>query len=197
MLDWIKNMSKDYPEFWKLYLAKFETKSNRYVILNTETTGLNPKKDVILSFGAIGVTNDIIRIGDNFEVIILQYKYLHDNGLSNEFVIESKLTKLAEYQAIQSLVEYIGNAVLVGHRIHFDIEMINDVLEKMECGKLKNEALDIEIMHQKLLDITKSSSLDDLIKQYKIPENERNSASDDAYSIALLFLKLKYRLGFK
>jgi DNA polymerase-3 subunit epsilon len=197
MLDWIKNINKEYPEFWKLYVAKFETKSNRYVILNTETTGLNPKKDVILSFGALAVVSDVIRIGDNFEVVILQYKYLHDNGLSNEFLIESKLPKLAEYQAIQSLVEYIGNAVLVGHRIHFDIEMINDALEKMECGKLKNEALDIEIMHQKLLDITKSFSLDDLIKYYKIPENERNSASDDAYSIALLFLKLKSRLGFK
>ncbi|MGL2966078.1 3'-5' exonuclease [Flavobacterium sp. XGLA_31] len=197
MLDWIKNISKEYPEFWKLYLAKFETKSNRYVILSTETTGLNPKKDVILSFGAIGVVNDVIKIGDNFEVVILQYKYLHDNGLSNEFLIESKLTKLAEYQAVQALVEYIGNAVLVGHRIHFDIEMINEALEKMECGRLKNEALDIEIMHQKLLDVTKSFSLNDLIKHYKVPENEKNSASDDAYAIALLFLKLKTRLGFK
>lgn len=198
MLDWIKNINKEYPEFWKLYLAKFETKSNRYVILSTETTGLNPKKDVILSFGAIAVVNDIIRVGDNFEVVILQYKYLHDNGLSNEFLIESKSSKLAEPQAIQSLVDYIGNAVLVGHRIHFDIEMINDVLEKMDCGKLKNEALDVEIMHQKLMDITnKSFSLDDLVKHYKIPQSERNSTSDDAYSIALLFLKLKTRLGFK
>lgn len=196
MLDWLTGSNK-YPEFWKLYLAKFEAKSNRYVVLNTETTGLNPKKDVILSFGAIGVVNDVIRIGDNFEVVILQYKYLHDNGLSNEFLIESKLTKLAEPQAIQALVDYIGNAVLVGHRIHFDIEMINDVLEKMDCGKLKNEALDVEIMHQKLMDITKSFSLDDLIKHYKIPLADRNSASDDAYSIALLFLKLKTRLGFK
>lgn len=198
MLDWIKNINKEYPDFWKTYLSKFESKSNRYVVLSTETTGLNPKKDVILSFGAVAIVNDIIRIGDNFEVVILQYKYLHDNGLSNEFLIESKLTKLAEPQAIQALVEYIGNAVLVGHRIHFDIEMINDVLEKMECGKLKNEALDIEIMHQKLADITnKSFSLDDLIKHYKLPVNERNSTSDDAYSIALLFLKLKSRLGFK
>ena len=197
MLDWIKNINKEYPDFWKLYLAKFEAKSNRYVILSTETTGLNPKKDVILSFGAIAVVNDVIRIGDNFEVVILQYKYLHDNGLSNEFLIESKLQKLAEPQAIQSLVDYIGNAVLVGHRIHFDIEMINDVLEKMECGKLKNEALDVEIMHQKLMDITKSFSLDDLVKHYKLPQSERNSTSDDAYSIALLFLKLKTRLGFK
>ena len=198
MLDWIKNINKEFPDFWKLYLAKFESKSNRYVVLSTETTGLNPKKDVILSFGAIGVIDDIIRIGDNFEVVILQYKYLHDNGLSNEFLIESKLSKLAEYQAIQALVDYVGNAVLVGHRIHFDIEMINDVLEKMECGKLKNEALDVEIMHQKLMDITnKSFSLEDLVKQYKLPLSERNSASDDAYSIALLFVKLKARLGFK
>ncbi|MGV3696792.1 3'-5' exonuclease [Flavobacterium sp.] len=197
MLDWIKNINKEYPEFWKLYLAKFESKSNRYVILNTETTGLNPKKDVILSFGALGVVNDVIRIGDNFEVVILQYKYLHHNGLSNEFLIESKSTKLAEYQAIQALVDYIGNSVLVGHRIHFDIEMINDVLEKMDCGKLKNEALDIEIMHQKLLDVAKPFSLDDLIKHYKLPQSERNTTSDDAYSIALLFLKLKARLGFK
>jgi DNA polymerase-3 subunit epsilon len=198
MIDWIKNINKEYPDFWKSYLAKFESKSNRYVILSTETTGLNPKKDVILSFGAVAVVNDIIRIGDVFEVAILQYKYLHENGLSNEFLIESKLSKLAEPQAMQAFVEYIGNAVLVGHRIYFDIEMINAVLEKMECGKLKNEALDIEIMHQKLIDITnKSFSLEDLIKHYKLPLNEKDSASDDAYSIALLFLKLKSRLRFK
>ena len=198
MLDWIKNINKEHPEFWKTYLSKFETKSNRYVILSTETTGLNPKKDVILSFGAIGVVNDVIHIGDHFEVVILQYKYLHDNGLSNEFLIESKLPKLAEYNAIQALVEYIDNAVLVGHRIHFDIELINEALEKMDCGKLKNEALDIEIMHQKLMDITnKSFSIDDLVKQYKLPLSDKNSASDDAYAIALLFLKLKTRLGFK
>nr|WP_294778436.1 3'-5' exonuclease [uncultured Flavobacterium sp.] len=198
MLDWIKNINKEHPEFWKTYLSKFETKSNRYVILSTETTGLNPKKDVILSFGAIGVVNDVILIGDHFEVVILQYKYLHDNGLSNEFLIESKLPKLAEYNAIQALVEYIGNAVLVGHRIHFDIELINEALEKMDCGKLKNEALDIEIMHQKFMDITnKSFSIDDLVKHYKLPLSDKNSASDDAYAIALLFLKLKTRLGFK
>lgn len=197
MLDWIKNINKEYPEFWKSYLAKFETKSNRYVVLSTDNSGVNPKKDVIFSFGAIGVVNDVIKIGDNFEVVILQYKFLHDNGMSNEFLIESKLTKLAEPQAIQAFVDYIGNSVLVGHRIHFEIEMINDVLEKMECGKLKNEALDIEIMHQKLLDSTKPFLLDDLIEFYKLPKSEKKSASDDAYSIALLFLKLKSKLGFK
>jgi DNA polymerase-3 subunit epsilon len=197
MIDWIKNINKDYPNFWKAYLEKFSEKSKRFVVLSTETTGLNPKKEVILSFGAIGVVNDNIIIGDNFEVVILQYKYLHDNGLSNEFLIESKQPKLSESDSIQSLVEFIGNAVLVGHRIHFDIEMINEALEKLQCGRLKNEALDIEIMHRKLLDINdKMFSLDELCKLYKIPPSERITATDDAYSIALLFLKLKSRLGF-
>jgi len=81
--------------------------------------------------------HDVIKIGDNFEVVIMQYKYLHDQGLSNEAIIDSKLTKLAEPQAIQALVDYIGNAVLVGHRIHLEIEMINEALEKWAAANLK------------------------------------------------------------
>jgi hypothetical protein len=48
MLEWIKNINKELP-FWKTYLAKFDKKSNRYVVISTETTGMNPEKDVILS----------------------------------------------------------------------------------------------------------------------------------------------------
>jgi hypothetical protein len=36
-------------------------------------------KDVILSIGAFAVVDDSIFIGDSFETILLQYKYLHDN----------------------------------------------------------------------------------------------------------------------
>jgi len=196
MFDWIKNINKEYPEFWKSYLSKFEKKSSRFVVLSTETTGLNPDKDVILSFGAVGVADNSIVVSDNFEVILLQYKFLHDNGISNEFIIESTQPKLGEREAIQALIEYIGNAVLVGHRINFDVEMINSVLEKLDCGRLKNEALDIEIMHQKLNDNTeKQFAVNELCNIYKVPQTDRHSSAEDAYTIALLFLKLKARLG--
>ncbi|MFC6876398.1 PolC-type DNA polymerase III [Flavobacterium myungsuense] len=197
MFDWIKNINKEYPEIWKNYISKFEKRSNRFVVLSTETTGLNPNKDVILSFGAIAVQNNSILIGDSFEVMLLQYVYLHDNGISNEFIIESKQPKLGEREAIQAFLEYIGNAILVGHRIHFDVDLINVALEKLDCGKLKNEALDIEIMHKKLKDISseKPISIDELYEIYKVPKSERLSSSEDAYTIALLFLKLKSKLG--
>ena len=195
MLDWIKNINKEYPEFWKNYLSKFEKKSNRYVVLFSETTGLNPDKDVILSIGSFSVINNSILIGDSFETFFAQYKFFHDNGISNEFTLESKMKKMGEAEAIQALVEFIGNAVLVGHHIDFDVEMINVALERLQCGRLKNEALDIDVMHRKLLDINnKQFSLEELCDIYKIPKSDRNSSSEDAYKIALLFLKLKSRL---
>jgi DNA polymerase-3 subunit epsilon len=198
MLDWLKNINKEHPEFWKTYVSKFEKKSNRFVILSTETSGLNPVKDVILSIGSFAVINNSIIIGDSFETVLLQYKFLHDNGLSNEFIVESKMKKLGESEAIQSLIDFIGNAVLVGHHIDFDVEMINAALERLDCGRLKNEALDVDVMYRKLQDINdRQFSLDELCDIYKIPKSDRNSSSEDAYKIALLFLKLKSRLGIK
>ena len=198
MLDWIKNINKEYPEFWKDYLNKFETKPNRFVVLSTETSGLNPNKDVILSLGAFSVIDDSIVIKDSFESVLLQYKFLHDNGLSNEFIIESKMIKMPEPDAIEAFVNFLGNAILIGHHINFDIEMLNAALERLDCGRLKNEALDVDMMYRKLMDINdKQFSLDDLCEIYKIPKSDRNSSSEDAYKIALLFLKLKTKLGIK
>jgi DNA polymerase-3 subunit epsilon len=198
MIDWLKNINKNSPEFWKNYHSKFEKKSNRYVILCTETSGLDHKKDVIISFGAIAVIEDSILLGDVFEVTIPQYKFLHDNGLSNDFLLESEQPKLSESQAIEKFIDYLGNATLVGHRINFYVEMINQSLEKLACGRLKNEALDIEIMHKKLNDINNANfTVEHLSTIYKIPKNERISSTDEAYTIALIFLKLKSRLGMK
>ncbi|TDE43234.1 3'-5' exonuclease [Flavobacterium rhamnosiphilum] len=198
MLDWLKNINKEYPEFWKTYLSKFEKKSTRFVVLSTETSGLNPVKDVILSIGSFAVIDNSIVIGDSFEAVLLQYKFLHDNGLSNEFLVESKIKKLGEAEAIKLLIEYLGNSTLVGHHIDFDVEMINAALERLDCGRLKNEALDVDIMHRKLHDINdKQFSLDELCTVYNISKSDRNSSAEDAYKTSLLFLKLKSKLGIK
>jgi DNA polymerase-3 subunit epsilon len=45
------------------------------------------------------------------------------------------MNKLAD--AIKSLIEFIGNSILVGHHVDFDVEMINVALEKLDCGRLK------------------------------------------------------------
>ncbi|WP_423913177.1 exonuclease domain-containing protein [Flavobacterium sp.] len=191
-------MNKVYPEFWKTYLSTFNKKSKRYVVFSTESTGENVHQDVILTLGAFSVIDDSIHIGDSFEAVLMQYKYFHDNKLPFDFIVQSKLQKLGEPDAIKAFIDYIGNAILVGHNINFHVEMINVALERLECGHLKNEALDINIMHQKLVEITDQDfSLEELFTIYKIPNIENSSSPDTAYSMALLFLKLKSRLGLK
>lgn len=199
MLDWLKNINKEHPEFWKEYLAKFSKKSHRYVILSTEATGNSVEKDVITYISAFAVENDAILIKDSFETILLQYRFLHDNHLSNEYIIESKILKLSEPEALKSFVEYLGNGIIVGHEIESDVEMINATLERLECGKLRNEALDIDIMHRKLHELPedKEFSLEELADYYKIAPTQGESTTEKAYKIALLFLKLKFKLGLK
>lgn len=199
MLDWLKNINKEHPEFWKEYLAKFSKKTHRYVILSTEATGDSIEKDVITYISAFAVENNAVFIKDSFETILLQYRFLHDNHLSNEYIIESKLPKLSEPEALKTFIEYLGNGIIVGHQIESDVEMINATLERLDCGKLRNEALDIDIMHRKLHELPddKEFSLEELTDYYKIPSSLGESTTEKAYKIALLFLKLKFKLGLK
>ena len=189
MIDWIKNINKKHPEFWKKYLLTFEEKSNRYISLALETTGLNAEKDLILSIAAISIVNDTIFIGESFEINISQNNSFNHNSLISQ-------PKIDQFEALEVFLNFIENAILIGHRIYFDIEIINEALNKMDCGRLKNEALDIEIMYKKLHDLNddKSFSLDELGSFYKIPKYEP-STPNEAFSIALLFLKLKTKLG--
>lgn len=203
MLEWLKNINKVYPDFWKEYLLTFNKKSKRFVVLSTKTTGKNPETDVILTISAFSIIDDSIHIGDFFEIILLQYKYFHDKKLPFDFIVHSKFKKFGEADGIKAFLEYLGNSVLIGHNINHHVTMINASLARLECGELKNEALDVNIMHQKLVEITdRDFTLERLLEIYKIPkiedeDEEENTSTEKAYKIALLFLKLKSRLGIK
>ncbi|WP_026976233.1 3'-5' exonuclease [Flavobacterium tegetincola] len=191
MLDWLKN--KKYPEFWKSYLQKQEEDSNRYVTLSLKTTGLNTQKDIILTIGCVAIHNNEIVIKDAFEVILLQYIYNHDHGFSNDFIIESKMAKVTEAEGMERLVNYLQNAVIIGHRVDLDLEMINKALEKLECGRLKNEALDLEIMFRKWKEMSddKKLSVEEIAQALKLPYEDYDSTIQESYTMALCFLKLK------
>jgi len=110
MLDWIKNIGKDYPEFWKEYLVQLEVPSSRKVALHLETTGINPTKDRIISIGAVAIENNQIVIESSLEI-----------DLNKEEILASKELIYAEAQAIESLINFIGNATIIGNRINYDI----------------------------------------------------------------------------
>ncbi|MBP6128373.1 3'-5' exonuclease, partial [Flavobacterium sp.] len=181
----------------KKYTESFKSPATKYVVISMETSGLDTEKDVIMSIAATSIVENRIILKDSFEIYIKHTTPL-DISLDNEFIAVSKVEKVSEEVAIETLIEYLGNSIFIGHRIDFDIEMLNQMLSRLKLGKLKNEAYDIEAMFNKLSETNdKKYAMEEMSKFLNISISERNSVADDAYSIAILFLKLKSKLGIK
>ena len=189
MLDWIKKIGKETPEFWKNYTSKFETKSNRFVVISCETSGKNPETDVILSVAGIGVSNNSVCISDSFEIKI-NYE---ENDL--KIIKPSINATLNPIEALKSFLEFVENAKLVSYHVDFEVDIINKMLSNLNCGKLKNEVFDLEVMHKKSENnLGKQFTLRELFEIYAVEKSDRNTAAMDAFSMSILFLKLKSKL---
>ena len=188
---------KSYPQFWEDYTSKFKNSEEnleaiRFIVFDTETTGLDPKTDRILSIGCIAIVHLKIRVSDQFEYYLEQEHFNSETVKIHGLLKEGKLNKVEEEKAIIEFLNYIENSILVAHHAAFDIAMINNALKRMELPKLKNKSLDTSHLFNKTrLDTSKAHfSLDELAERFKIPLHDRHTASGDAYITALLFLKL-------
>ncbi|MEY8849171.1 PolC-type DNA polymerase III [Psychroserpens sp. XS_ASV72] len=198
------NSHKKLPDFYKAYLNAFKEKPQsinavRFVIFDTETTGLNLKEDRILSIGTVAIKNFQINISDSLECYIKQNTFNPKTVEVHGLLKEGSFSKISEKESIKLFIEHIGNSVLVAHHAAFDIAMINEALKRLELPKLKNKVIDTGILYKKTkyINDNKPKSLDELCQLFNITMHDRHTASGDAYLTALLFLKLSSKLKQK
>jgi DNA polymerase-3 subunit epsilon len=197
---WFKR--KSYPTFWEEYLDHFKNRQEqdiskiRFVVFDTETTGLDIKTDRILSIGCVGIQDLKIKVSDQLETYVEQEQFNSGTVKIHGLLKEGTAAKISETRAIQHFLSYIENAVLVAHHAAFDMAIINAALQRLDLPKLKNKTLDTGHLFQKTrLNTSKTHfSLDELASQFNIQLHDRHTASGDAYITALLFLKLVAQL---
>ena len=201
----------DYPEYWKNYIQKFknpqpkDTPLNavRFVVLDTETTGVNPRKDKILSIGAVTILDYQISVENSFE-------YFIENDNTNESSIhihgilpKGKEKKISEEFAFESFLKYCGNDIIIGHHIGFDMAIMNQLAKRYVNDELRNKTIDtatlsIRLEHRNSYPYQPQDySLDALTMRYNVQTNDRHTAAGDAYMTAILFLKLLSQLEKK
>ncbi len=107
----------------------------REVVLDTETTGLDPDKgDRIVEIGAIELVNHI-PTGNTFHCYLnpllegeMPIESFKIHGLSVDFLSDKPLFS----EVIENLIIFIGEAKIIIHNAKFDIGFINHEIQRLE-----------------------------------------------------------------
>ncbi|HMO38131.1 MAG TPA: 3'-5' exonuclease [Saprospiraceae bacterium] len=196
------------PAFWQAYEAHFAKATDRqtpleevdFVVFDTETTGLNARRDRLLSIGAVRVQHNRIDLSDSLELFITQPDYIAGRDVEVHGILPGQQrAELSEQQALDQFLGYCRNSVLVGHYIDFDVAVLNRIAQAASGRKLKNKTIDTIHLARRVHPPGAGStpgdySLDRLGQLYRLPLSDRHTAAGDAYLTALLLLKLLSRL---
>lgn len=198
--------NKNFPDFWKDYKIHFNSvlcqnlDEVRFIVFDTETTGLDIVDDRILSIGAVSIYNGRLDVGDSLEVYLKQEVFKAESVEIHGILKEGSINKKLEEESIISFLKYIKNGVLVAHHAAFDIAMINAALKRMGLPKLKNKVLDTGVLYKKTSlckDKTKHYSLDYLSDVFRLKNHDRHTASGDAFLTGMILLKTLSNLKSK
>ncbi len=180
---------------FKLKQQNIKPQTNiREVIIDTETTGLNPKKDRIIEIAAVELINKQITGKQyhsyfNPEPVQVSTEAFKIHNISNEFL----KTKPKFAQEVNKLLKFINNDVIIAHNARFDIEMINSELEKLNLTINKSNIIDSLELARKLFP-GKSNKLQTLAKRYKLTTEKAHSAINDCKLLAKLYIMITQEL---
>lgn len=167
------------------------------VVFDTETTGLNPKKDEILSIGAVKIKGNKILTSQKFEMFLRPTKDIKEESIKIHQIRNIDLQNGCEPQeAIEAFLHFIGSSPLVGYYIEFDVAMINQYTKRLLGIKLPNPQIEVSgIYHDKKIKFIPDSTIDlrfDVImKDLGLETFGKHDALNDAVMTAMMYLKLQ------
>lgn len=190
-----KNFNQDLP------LEEYE-----FVVLDTELTGLNEKKDEIVSIGAVKIQGLRIDLEDNFYTSICPSQEVPKFSTLIHRISPGQARKSPPIaEILPDLLDYLGSSLIVGHHIGLDMAFINRDLRKHLGGILFNPCLDTMrlariykeeqwINYYERYNLGVSYNLKDLSLEYGLPVFPEHNALNDAIQAAYLFLFLVHKL---
>jgi DNA polymerase-3 subunit epsilon len=179
------------------FIFDTKIKKDEYIVLDTETTGLNPKKDEILSIGAVRIKNNKIISSESFEIFIKPMNDINHTSITIHQIRPDDLENgVTIDEALEKLLYFIGNLPIVGYYISFDIDILNTYIKDLLGITLSNEAIELSSMYYKRY--RKKSAhefvdlkFDTIMEKLDLPKLGQHDALNDAIMSAMMFLKLK------
>jgi DNA polymerase-3 subunit epsilon len=165
----------------------------REIILDTETTGLDPfRGDRLIEIGCVEIINRM-PTGQTFHRYInperdMPQEAFAVHGLSREFLLDKPLFA----EVVEDFLEFIADAPLVIHNASFDIGFINAELDRIARPSIARERLVDTLLLARRKHPGVSNRLDDLCSRYAIDNSRRtrHGALLDAELLAEVYIDL-------
>jgi DNA polymerase-3 subunit epsilon len=165
----------------------------REIVLDTETTGLDPLRgDRLVEIGCIEILNRM-PTGQTFHRHLnperdVPAEAFAVHGLSSEFLAGKPLFA----HVVDEFLEFIADAPLVIHNASFDISFINAELDRMKRAPIARERLIDTLLLARRKHPGVSNRLDDLCSRYAIDNSRRtkHGALLDAELLAEVYVDL-------
>jgi len=191
------------PE-WEIYIENFAFPFTNqlaigevsFVVLDLETTGLNSRKDSMLSLGAIRVDNLEMKVGERMEYFVHQEGYSPNKSIGIHGIMPGQTAEgIEETELLKKLLQFLGRSIIVGHHIGFDVAILNRAMKRVYGKPLQNKVIDTVQLVRKWDSLGfdrphRNLGLDEVCRRWNIPLHERHTAAGDAFLTAILFLKL-------
>ena len=165
-------------------------KSLTYTVMDTETTGLDPETDEIISIAALRIVNLRMISHDSFDELVDPRRHIpmdsyRIHGIHPDMVAgkESIEKVLPRFHAFAS------DTVLVGHNIAFDLKMFKE--KEGACGvSFSHPVLDTLLLSALLHPAHQDHGLEAIGRRLGVEILGRHTALGDAVATAKIFLKL-------
>jgi DNA polymerase-3 subunit epsilon len=183
--------------FDQTFTAETPADSVRFVVLDSETTGLDPRKDRLITIGAVAVIGGEILLDDVFDAL-LEVSYNSSAVTVHGVTREESLSGVTEPEALERFLAYLKDGVIVGHHIGHDVATLNAGYQRHWGFSLANLSLDTMELALNLErdgafhggDAFSDFSLDGLCSLFGVIPHDRHTASGDAFMTAQVFLRL-------
>ncbi|MGD9838453.1 MAG: DNA polymerase III subunit epsilon [Afipia sp.] len=165
----------------------------REIVLDTETTGLDPLRgDRLVEIGCVEMVNRM-PTGQTYHVYLnperdMPQEAFNVHGLSSEFLSDKPLFA----SVVEDFLAFIGEAPLVIHNAMFDIGFINAELDRVARAAIPRDRLVDTLTLARRKHPGVSDRLDDLCSRYSIDNSRRtkHGALLDAELLAEVYIDL-------
>lgn len=159
-----------------------------YVVIDIETEGLDSKKHDIIEIAALLVERDQVTM---FSSLVNTGRPLNEEivdltGITNQDLIEKG--KPIE-EVLLEFLDFLGEQLVVGYGVAFDIEFLNKALEKIGKSVLSNQIVDLRRLVKKEKMFLSNYKLETILSAYGIDKKVPHRALADS--------KLIYELSTK